>query len=134
MIAIDTNILLRYVVDTRDTVQVARARELVRQECSAASPALVVDIVLCEFVWVMRKTLRFKKEQIVEALDHLTRDSLIEFEDRISVLGAFQSYHEGHADLADYLIAAHALRCGADAVVTFDAATSNHSAFRVLDT
>jgi predicted nucleic-acid-binding protein len=134
MIAVDTNVLLRYVVDTRDEHQVARARKLIEQECSVDSPALVVDIVLCEFVWVMRKALRFKKPQIVQALQSLTLDRLIEFEDRPAFLSALQSFADGNSDLADYLIAANALKFGADVVVTFDAAASKHRAFRVLET
>ncbi len=132
MIAIDTNVLLRYVVDTDDEDQVAQARALVARECSPISPALVVDIVLCEFVWVMRKTLRFKKSEVVTALELLAIDSLIEFQDRESVLSALQSYAEGDADLADHLIAVNALKSGAAEVVTFDVAASKQSPFRII--
>ncbi len=132
MIAIDTNVLLRYVVDTGDEDQVAQARALVARECSPIAPALVVDIVLCEFVWVMRKTLRFKKADVVTALESLAIDSLIEFQDRENVLSALQSYAEGEADLADHLIAVNALKSGAAEIVTFDAAASKHSPFRLI--
>jgi predicted nucleic-acid-binding protein len=134
MIAIDTNVLLRYVVDTADEDQVAQARAFVARECSPTAPALIVDIVLCEFVWVMRKTLRFQKADIVAALECLVIDSLIQFQDREIVLGAVQSYIEGDADLADHLLAANALKSGSVEVVTFDEAASKQSPFRLIGT
>ena len=132
MIAIDTNVLLRYVVDTGDEDQVAQARALIALECSPTAPALVVDIVLCEFDWVMRKTLRFKKAQVIAALECLAIDSLLDFQDRANVLSAMQSYADGEADLADHLIAVNALTSGAAEVVTFDTAAAKHSPFRII--
>jgi predicted nucleic-acid-binding protein len=53
VIALDTNVLVRYIVRD-DEPQAAMATALIETECTTETPGLVTLVVLCELVWVLR--------------------------------------------------------------------------------
>lgn len=57
MIALDTNILVRYLTQD-DQVQAARATRLIEEELSAARPGFILVPVLCEMLWTLRSRYR----------------------------------------------------------------------------
>jgi len=52
MIALDTNVLVRFLVED-DKAQSARAARLVARAVSEDQPLFVSDVVMCETVWVL---------------------------------------------------------------------------------
>ena len=71
MIALDTNVLVRYLAQD-DAQQSARATHLIEQEVSDTSPAFVSLVVLVETCWVMQRLYQASKRDICE----LVRDLL----------------------------------------------------------
>ncbi|MBI1785457.1 type II toxin-antitoxin system VapC family toxin, partial [Candidatus Sumerlaeota bacterium] len=67
MIALDTNILVRYIVRD-DLRQTAAATRLIESECSADSPGIVTLIVLCELVWVLDRGYHYRRDEIAGVL------------------------------------------------------------------
>ncbi|MDD1617783.1 MAG: PIN domain-containing protein, partial [Methylococcaceae bacterium] len=62
MIAIDTNVLVRALVDDSDAIeQCQQARDLILQH----GDVWVCRIVLIETVWVLERAYDFTKEQII---------------------------------------------------------------------
>ena len=100
MIAIDTNVVLRYLLNDHP-IQSRKAADLVL----GAQAVLVTDIVLAESIWTLRgKKYRLSRDEIVSALDSLFAEPNIVFEDSQSVWRALHVYRKEKADFPDLLI------------------------------
>jgi len=87
MISIDTNVLLRYLLQD-DEAQSKKANKLF----SGQDKILITDIVLAETMWTLKgKRYKFTKEQLLTVVDGLFRDLSINFEDGQSVWRALHS-------------------------------------------
>ena len=105
MIAIDTNVLVRVVVDDPDAPdQCQQARELLLTHGSA----WITEIVLIETVWVLESAYRFSKTEILNVIERIRENPALEFEvmDRLDT--ALVLYRNINADFADVLILAAA--------------------------
>jgi len=110
MIALDTNMLVRLVVDDHPR-QAEIAETLLKTHC-----ALIPRTVLLETEWVLRFSYKFPRERI-HAFFHLllqTENAMIE--DVLTVGRALDWYKRG-ADFADAL---HLAACGDTVMHTFD--------------
>ena len=119
MIAVDTNVLVRFLVED-DARQTARARALFHRTIESGSKAFVSDVVLCELVWVMERSYKVRREEIAQILGRLLRASHLAFSSSEIPIQALESFEAGSGDFADYLIREHASYQGCEAVATFD--------------
>jgi predicted nucleic-acid-binding protein len=131
MIAVDTNIIVRLMVDD-DPEQSARVRRLLEATAEAGESCLVSDPVLCELAWVLSSQYRAGRAEIVAAVQSLLGRALFVFEDRAALLQAFEAYQGGRADLSDYLIGAKAQARGARTTWTFDRGLRKQPGFSML--
>jgi predicted nucleic-acid-binding protein len=107
MIAIDTNVLVRILVDDPDAqAQCKQAQDLIVNE----GDAWVCRIVLIETVWVLESAYEFTKEQIILALETLMRNPKIHLEDTENVNNALTIFSASNAGFADCLILTDAQR------------------------
>lgn len=119
MPALDTNVLVRYVVRD-DAAQLAAARRLIRR-CVAEGQTLFVPVtVALELEWVLRSGFGFAKDEVMEALSALFSAAELTFESEYALEVALQLYREGSADFADCLHVAQAAQAGALPLWTFD--------------
>lgn len=107
MIAIDTNVLLRYLL-ADDAPQFAKAKKLVINN----NPILITDVVLVETVWTLTgKRYEFDRGNICEVLRLLMGDGGFVFEDNQVIWSALRDYEKStpvrgkSLDFADALIA-----------------------------
>lgn len=76
MIAIDTNVLLRYLLDD-DKAQSKRAAALILGD----TPVLITDVVLAETIWTLKgKRYKLDKEAIIQVVHSLFEEPNIVFE------------------------------------------------------
>lgn len=129
MIALDTNIVVRFLVEDEPR-QVARARALVAGAAAAGEPLFIPDIVWCETVWVLASAYGFSRGAIATVLRGLlgARGVAVRSFDQIGT--ALDAYERGRGDFADYLIREEARAHGCEAVVTFDRALLKDAGFR----
>ena len=110
MIAVDTNVLLRPLLDD-DAVQAERARRLFDRK----ENVLIPDIVLAETIWTLKgKRYQASKDDLVALVMGLLEEPNIVFESRQAVWSAVNDYIEAppvrtpdgarSADLADALV------------------------------
>ena len=118
MIALDTNILLRFLIDD-DREQVEAARSLLEQ-LTPERPGFVCREVTVEVVWVLERSYGFSRDRIATALEQLVSGDALLIEAGDDVIRAAYGYRRGGAGFADRMIAAAARRSGADALYTFD--------------
>ncbi len=118
MIALDTNVLVRFLVDD-DAVQSRAARALIA-ELSPEAPGFVCREVLVELVWVLERAYGFSRDRIASVLEILFGTPALRIEVADDVIRAAFGYRRGGAEFADRMIAAAARRAGAAALYTFD--------------
>lgn len=118
MIAVDTNILVRYVIKD-DAEQFAYA-EAFLGERDVDDPAFVSLLVLAELVWVLRRVYRLPAERVQDALMLMVETAGILFEDEYFVSQIVRSGVALKDEVADHLIAHSAQRAGCVSTVTFD--------------
>ncbi len=131
MIGLDTNILVRYLVQD-ERRQSARATAFIRAAALRKESFFVNDIVLCELVWVLQSAYSYSKEVISDVLEKLLLAEHFEIEDRDTVWTALAFYRDRQGDFADYLILCKNLACGCDRTMTFDRSLRNQPAFEQL--
>mgnify|MGYP000270543930 CR=1 FL=1 len=117
MIGVDTNVLVRFLVED-DPKQNAIARAFFSKR-SAEDPAFVSATVIAETVWVLRRRLKLPLATVSDLVQNLlAADRLVvEFTEE---LDALLSQETPRTDIADYLIAWSAKRAGCQTTATFD--------------
>ena len=131
MIGLDTNVLVRYLVQD-DPGQSRKAAQVIAKRCTRDDPGFVNRIVLCELVWVLESAYGYSKDTIVVVLEKLLRTSQLKIEDMQSAWIAFRMYQKGKADFADCLLGATNRIGGCNETVTFDQAASKLEDFQLL--
>ncbi|MDD2723767.1 MAG: type II toxin-antitoxin system VapC family toxin [Methylovulum sp.] len=121
MIAIDTNVLLRFLFQPVDTQnpqwQVERAQTLINQ----AEKVFVSAIVVAEMEWVLESVFGCTRHEIHAVLHELASNAKFQFEDWAVLNCALLDYLEfGAVDLSDCLIARTAQKAGATTLFTFE--------------
>ena len=90
MIAIDTNVLLRYLLED-DEIQSPKANKLI----NSSKKALLTDIVLAEAIWTLKgKKYNLDKEGIIRLVNALFQEPNICFEDGQAVWCALNDYRK----------------------------------------
>jgi predicted nucleic-acid-binding protein len=119
MPALDTNILVRYVV-ADDAAQFAAARRLISR-CVAAGETLFIPVtVVLELEWVLRASFGLAKDEVMSTLSNLFSAVELSFQEERALEVALQLFREGAADFADCLHIALAAQAGEQPLWTFD--------------
>lgn len=132
MIAIDTNVLLRVLLDD-DAPQARTARELLAARADSGQPAFVNRIVLCEAVWTLVSGYRYSRQQVRTAIELLLAAPAVRLEDHAAVEKALTLYDVGGLGFADALIGVVNRRAGCDTTYTFDRRAAETADFSPVD-
>lgn len=128
MIAIDTNVLLRYLLDD-DRTQSKRASAIILGD----QPVLITDVVLAETIWTLKgKRYNLDKESIIKVINCLFEEPNIFFENGQSVWRSVSDYKNAksiksggkrkEADFQDALIVNKARYIASETGVEFSGA------------
>ncbi len=131
MIALDTNVLARYVV-ADDPRQAAAARRLIESSCTSESPGVVSLVVLCELVWVLGQGYRYRRNQVALVLRRLLAAQDLTVERSELAWQALNLYEEGTADFSDYVIGLCGRHEKASVTCTFDRRAATSPLFRLV--
>lgn len=129
MIGLDSNVLVRYIVQD-DPEQASAASRLIEGQCTARSPGHVNLVVLVEVVWVLTRAYGYGRTDVAGVVSQLLRTTEFDIEDTDAVWAALREFEVGAADFADYVIARRNRDAGCGRTYTFDrkAATGRHFA------
>lgn len=119
MPALDTNVLVRYLVED-DAAQLAAARRLINRCVNEGLTLFVPVTVVLELEWVLRKSFGFAKDDVLLALSHLFSAAELSIESERALEVALQLFRQGPADFADCLHIALATQAGEQPLWTFD--------------
>jgi len=119
MPSLDTNVLIRYVVQD-DSGQLAAAKRLIAR-CVAEGQTLFIPVtVTLELECVLRASFGYEKDNVLRALSNLFSAAELTFESERALEVALQLYREGSTDFADCLHIALASEAGERPLWTFD--------------
>jgi predicted nucleic-acid-binding protein len=131
MIAVDTNVVVRFLVrDDERQAQAVYAR-LKRAESDGES-LFVPLLVLLETIWVLGSAYDKSRADVLDAIEDMRRMPVFQFEDDEAVAGLLSDGRGCKADLADILIAHSAQSSGCEAGITFDKGAAKLPFFRML--
>ena len=118
MIALDTNVLVRYLV--RDDEQQAESARALLESLTTERPGYACREVVVELVWVLERAYGVSRERIATILRDLvtTRGLVVEAAD--DVARAALRYRAGGPGFSDLMVLAAAERSGARPLYTFD--------------
>ena len=131
MIALDTNVLLRYIVRD-DARQAAAATKLIESSCRPESPGVIALVVMCELVWVLESGYRYRREQVAGILRKVLGSQDLRVERSDLAWQALNRYETGPADYADYVIGLCGKEEKAESTWTFDRRAAGSPLFKVL--
>ena len=116
MIAVDTNVLLRALVDDSEAPgQCAAARSLI----AGAGQLRVASIVFMETLWVLLKRYRAPRKEVVRIARELLEHPRYEIENADQLGAALKIYAASNVDFADAVALADARQVGC-VLHTFD--------------
>ena len=118
MIALDTNVLVRYLV--ADDARQAKAARLLLEGLTTEHPGFICREVIVELVWVLRRAYGFSRARIATVLENLVATEALEVEVAEDVARAAAIYRRGRAGFSDLMIVAAASRWGAHTLYSFD--------------
>jgi predicted nucleic-acid-binding protein len=134
MIGLDSNILLRWLIDESiwpndNPRQAAAAAALLQDETERF---YANSVVISEVLWVLEKPMKQSKRVLIEVLDRLLMTSNLVIQCHEAVAAARRSFEKHKGGIHDRLIAEMNNHAGCAWTATFDSAASRTPGFRLL--
>ncbi|HZY95712.1 MAG TPA: type II toxin-antitoxin system VapC family toxin [Candidatus Cybelea sp.] len=121
MIGLDTNVLIRYLVQD-DPTQSARATAIVEKRLTPSNRGFVSTVAVVEAVWVLERVYRLTRDQVADAIERILQIDVLIVENEAEVFTAMAVLREGLGSFADAMIAALGAKAGCSHTLTFDRA------------
>ena len=130
MIGLDTNVLVRYVMQD-DPKQSQKASRVI-ESLTAETPGFVPVVALVELVWILISCYGLTHEEVSRALDGLLRAKEIVLERAEQVSQALRTFGTSSADFADCLIERTSAATGCGKTMTFDAGAAKFAGMTLI--
>jgi predicted nucleic-acid-binding protein len=130
MTGLDTNVLVRYVVQD-DPAQSAAATRLI-ENFTVVDPGFVSMIVVVETVWVLQSSYKSERAEIARMLETLLRSRELVVERAELIWQALRIFTQSGVDFADCLIQRCGHAAGCNETVTFDQRASRTAGMKFL--
>jgi len=131
VIGLDTNVVVRYVVQD-DPRQAAAATRLMERALSEDNRGFITVVTICEIAWVLAECYAADRVRIAAVVEALLETRQIVVESADSVWKALRAWRGSAADFSDALVGAIAAANGAARVATFDKAAAKLPGFELL--
>jgi predicted nucleic-acid-binding protein len=131
VIGIDTNVLVRYLVQD-DPIQAQIATRLIEGTCTNDEPGLLNHLVLCETMWVLEGCYGQPKDTVVKTIEQILRVAQLRVDEPQVVWQALEDYRHHHADFADHLLGRINRSRDCTTTMTFDRQASKSPVFTLL--
>jgi predicted nucleic-acid-binding protein len=119
MIGLDTNVLVRYLVQD-DPIQSAKATEIIERRLSVANPGFLSVVAMVETVWVLDRAYGLPRHEIAAAVERVLQTDVLIVENEQEVFTAMTALKEGRGSFSDAVIAALSAKAGCSFTLTFD--------------
>lgn len=130
MIGLDTNVLVRYIMQDEPS-QSAKATKLI-ESLEADRPGFIGVVSIVELYWVLTSCYDLTNDQVRQALDLLLRTRQIVVDRAEQILRALKVFEAGKADFADCLIERMVASAGCEQTMTFDVSAARHAGMTLI--
>lgn len=130
MIGLDTNILVRYLVQD-DPIQSAKAAEIIERQLTEENPGFLSTVAMVEIVWVLDRAYGLGSDEIAAAIERMLQIDVLVVENEQEIFTAMIALKRERASFADAIILALGARAGCSYTLTFDRKASRLSGFRL---
>ena len=131
MIGLDTNILVRYIVED-DPVQLRKAAECIEQHLTERNYGFISTVVMAEIAWVLESVYGFTHTEIAAAIERILQIEQLVVEHEAEVFLAMVALKRKHGAFADALIGGISAKAGCSHTVTFDRKALRLPGFELL--
>ena len=131
MIGLDTNVLVRYIVQD-DPQQTRKATRWIEGSCTEENPGFIAHVVLCELVWVLTSAYRYPKPSVVGVLEQILRIAQLRVEDPELAWLSVNDYRRSNADFSDHLIGRLNAAHGCAKTITFNRSAESAAGFELI--
>ena len=131
MIAVDPNIIIRFLVKDDEKQSATVFNRFKKAEADKES-FFITLLVILEVIWVLESVYEYSREEILYAMERLTRLTIFKFEEIDLVHDFLSSGKKTDQDLSDVLIGLCARYNGCDYTITFDKRASKSSQFKLM--
>lgn len=131
MIALDTNVLVRFLV--RDDERQAASAHVLLTSLTVEEPGFIGREVVVKLVWVLERAYGFDRDRIADVLDDLVSTEALVVEAADDVATAAFRYRDGGAGFSDLMIRAAAERVEALPLYTFDRNAARQEGVALLE-
>ena len=131
MIGLDTNVVIRYLVQD-DEKQSAAATRLIEKSLTTVAPGYINHISLCEIVWVLQRCYGVTNQQVREIIEGLLTTKQFNVENVEAAWKALRAFNASNADFCDALIGQVNIHSGCEYTVTFDKKAASLPGFDLL--
>ena len=131
MIGLDTNVVVRYLVQD-DRTQPAAATALIERTLSADAPGLITGITLCEIARVLAECYGADRSRIDAVIEGLLTSRQLIVEDAAEVWTAHGDWRNSNPDFSDALIGRLVSARDGTKTVTFDRSAAKLPNFELL--
>lgn len=119
MIGLDTNVLLRYLVQD-DPAQSFRATEIIERRLTRRDPGFVSLVSILEIVWVLGTLYKRSRLEIADHVEMILAADTLEVQNEQEVYEAVVALRNGTGTFEDALIGGLGVWRGCSATLTFD--------------
>jgi predicted nucleic-acid-binding protein len=120
MIGLDTNVIVRYLTQD-DPRQGELANKMISKSSSQGELLWISQITLCETIWVLERSYKISKEEVINILNILLQTQELVFENHDIVWQALQDFQTCQTvGFVDCLIGRQNISNGCTFAYTFD--------------
>ena len=130
MIGLDTNVLVRYIM--QDDARQSKLASRLIESLTVEEPGFVPIVAVIELVWVLSSSFDLGRSQVVSALEILLQTKEIQVERTDVVWRAMRVYRASSADFADCLIERSAAAAGCTCIMTFDRSAAKNCSMTLI--
>jgi predicted nucleic-acid-binding protein len=130
MIGLDTNILVRYLVQD-DPIQSAKASDLIERRLTEENPGFLSTVAMVEIAWVLDRAYGLGNDEIAAAIERTLQVEVLVVENEQEVFTAMIALKRGKGSFADAIILALGAKAGCSYTLTFDQKACRLAGFRL---
>jgi predicted nucleic-acid-binding protein len=131
MIGVDTNVLVRLIVNDDDR-QARAVERFILENSTANARCYVSNMALIETVWVLETVYCYERSQVAEAMEAVLEVAQFDFDSPTDAKAAVDDFRRGPAEFVDCLIGRMNRFVGCEYTVTFDRKAAKLEGFRLL--
>ncbi len=131
MIGLDTNVVIRYLVQD-DKKQSAAATRFIEKSLTTEVPGYINQITFCEIVWVLQRCYGVTKLQVRKIAEGLLKTKQFKIQNAELVWRALRAFDANSVDFSDALVGQTNSHNGCTQTVTFDRKAARLPEFDLL--